>query len=295
MSDARGERPVARGGRRRSTDGRKAAGASGAASHGKRSRPKARVHKRSQIALERAADLLRDPAREPCEIRDGYLDLLGDADPIGAHPGQRWMASRTLPLIYERLWRPIGARVLMGAGALDPQAERHAALAALSLTAGDHVLDVACGPGNFTREFARAADPGIVVGLDASRTMLARAVVETEAPNVAYVRGNAEALPFADRSFDAVCCFAALYLIERPMQAIEEIARVLAPGGRMALLASCNRGPLPVALTRPPVRLATGVRLFDSRELARALARHGLIDVRVRVSGLAQFVSARRP
>ena len=205
------------------------------------------------------------------------------------------MASRTLPIIYERLWRPVGARMLMGAGWMRPDAERRAALAALALTAGDRVLDVACGPGNFTREFARAAGAGLVVGLDASRTMLARAVVETDARNVAYVRGNAEALPFKDDSFDAICCFAALYLIERPMRAIEELARVLAPGGRVALLASCNRGPLPVALTRPPVRLVTGVRLFDSRELARALEREGLIDVRVRVSGLAQFVSARQP
>ena len=296
MSDTAGEGPVARDPRGRDTRGsRKAAAASGAASQGKRPRPKAHSPKRSQTALERVADLLRDPADRPRDLRDGYLDLLGDADPIGAHPGQRWMASRTLPLIYERLWRPVGARVLMGAGGLDPEAERHAALAALSLTADDRVLDVACGPGNFTREFARAAGEGIVVGLDASRTMLARAVLETDTPNVAYVRGDAEALPFADRSFDAVCCFAALYLIERPMQAIEEIARVLAPGGRVALLASCNRGPLRVALTRPAVRLATGVRLFDSHELAQALVGQGLIDVRVRVSGLAQFVSARRP
>lgn len=294
MSDASGERPVA-GGPRGGRGGRKAAAASGAAAHGKRPRPKGRAGESSQTALERVAALMRDPDDRACGLRDGYIDLLGNADPIGPHPGQRWMASRTLPLIYERLWRPIGARVLMGAGGLDPQAERRAAVAALSLTAGDRVLDVACGPGNFTREFACAADPGIVVGLDASRTMLARAVVETEARNVVYVRGDAEALPFADQGFDAVCCFAALYLIERPMEAVGEIARVLAPGGRVALLASCNRGPLPVALTRPPVRFVTGVRLFDSQELARALARQGLSDVRVRVSGMAQFLSARRP
>ncbi|HME04567.1 MAG TPA: methyltransferase domain-containing protein [Solirubrobacteraceae bacterium] len=274
---------------------REAAAALGATPRGVRPRPKRGTPARQQTVLERLADLLRDTADEPRDLCDGYLDLLGDSDPIGPHPGQRWMASRTLPLIYERLWRPAGGRLLMGAGGLDPDTERRAALDALSLTAGDRVLDVACGPGNFTREFAREASRGIVVGLDASRTMLARAVAETSAPNVAYVRGDAEALPFADDSFDAVCCFAALYLIERPMQAIREIARVLAPGGRVALLASCNRGPLPVALTRPPVMLATGVRLFDSGELAGELDRRGLVDVRVRVSGLAQFVSARRP
>lgn len=246
-------------------------------------------------AWERLSGLLAPGSAGPAAARDGYLDLLGEADPIGRHPGQRFMASRTLPLIYERLWRPLGARMLMGAGGLDPRAEREAALTALAPARADRVLDVACGPGNFTRAFARAVPEGLVVGLDASRTMLARAAADTRAPNVVYVRGDAEALPFADGSFDAVCCFAALYLIEHPMDAIAEIARVLAPGGRVALLASCNRGPLPVALTRPGVRLATGVRLFDSRELADALRSHGLREVSVRVSGLAQFLSARRP
>ena len=61
---------------------------------------------------------LLDAARRPVSPRqrDGYLDLLGDEDATGAHPGQRWMASRTLPLIYERAWRPLGGLVLMGPG-----------------------------------------------------------------------------------------------------------------------------------------------------------------------------------
>jgi ubiquinone/menaquinone biosynthesis C-methylase UbiE len=157
------------------------------------------------------------------------------------------------------------------------------------------VLDVGCGPGNFTRIFARAVGDGVVVGLDASRTMLARAVHETHADNVAYLRGDASALPFRDASFDAICCFAALYLIERPMRAVDEIARVLAPGGRVALLASCNRGPLPAAITSPFVKSLTGVRIFSREELTHALTTRGLTDVHQRVSGLAQFVVARKP
>ena len=109
------------------------------------------------------------------------------------------------------------------------------------------MLDVGCGPGNFTRSFARSAEDGTVVGLDTSRTMLARAVQETHAENVAYVRADACALPFRDSSFDAICCFAALYLIEHPIQAVDEITRVLAPGGHLVLLSSCGRG---VALRR---------------------------------------------
>jgi arsenite methyltransferase len=63
--------------------------------------------------------------------------------------------------------------------------------------------------------------------------MLAQAVRHGVPENVAYVRADAAALPFHDGSFDAVACLAALYLIERPLQALDELVRVLAPGGRL--------------------------------------------------------------
>jgi SAM-dependent methyltransferase len=234
------------------------------------------------------------------EERDGYLDLLGPGeDPTGSRPGQRLMASRVLPLIYERLWRPLGGRMLMGALGPGTAGERRIALEMLGLGAGDAVLDVACGPGNFTRAFADAVGAeGVVVGLDASRTMLAQAAREERnpaRPGVVYVRGGATDLPFRDGSFDAVCCFAALYLIEDPLLAVAEIARVLAPGGRVALLSSVARGPLPAGVSDAVVRPLTGVRIFGRDDLTRALADAGLVDVRRRVSGLGQFVSARRP
>ena len=67
-------------------------------------------------AVERTLALFA-PARRPAvaHVEDGYLDLLGEEDPTGGHPGQRLMLSSTLALIYERLWRPLGGRVLMGA------------------------------------------------------------------------------------------------------------------------------------------------------------------------------------
>jgi len=231
------------------------------------------------------------------EERDGYLDLLGAGeDPTGSLPGQRLMASRVLPLIYERLWRPLGGRVLMGALGPSMAGERRIALDMLEISPGDRVLDVACGTGSFSRAFADAG--GEVVGLDASRTMLAQAVREEKnpaRPGVAYVRASATDLPFRDGSFDAVCCFAALYLIEDLLVAVAEIARVVAPGGRVALLSSVARGPLPAGVSDAVVRPLTGVRIFGRDDLTRALADGGLVDVRRRVSGLAQFVSARRP
>jgi SAM-dependent methyltransferase len=238
-----------------------------------------------------------DPGRLPShpDTARGYLDLLGDAEPTGPGLGQRLMVSRVLPQIYQRFWRPLGGRLLMGLGGPSTEDEHRIALEMLAISPGDRVLDVACGPGNFTRDFGEAAGEGAVVGLDASKTMLDVAVRETERENVAYIRGDASDLPFRDGSFDAVCCFAALYLIEEPGRAIEEIVRVLAPGGRVALLSSCNRGPAPASTVNALVRGLSGVRIFGREELTGPLLDAGLVDVEQRISGLAQFVSARRP
>jgi len=208
------------------------------------------------------------------------------------------MLSGAVPRIYERWWRPALGRMfkgMLGPGMAD---EHRIARLLLALSPGDGVLDVACGTGNFSRDFARSVGAaGLVVGIDVSETMLTRAVEDTRKgglANTAYVRGDAQELPFLDASFDAVCCFAALYLIEEPYAAIAEIARVLAPGGRVALLSSVARGPVPAGVTDALVRPLTGVRMFGRDDLTRALSSHGLADVRLRVTGFAQFVSARR-
>jgi len=246
-------------------------------------------------AIGRALELI-PPSRRPGKdgVRDGYLDLLGEESAAGSGLGQQLMESAGLARIYERMWRPVLGRLLLGAMGPGMRDEHRIAVEMLELCEGDEVLDVACGPGNFTRAFARA-DSGLVVGLDASAAMLARAVHETRADNVAYVRGDASAMPFSDASFDAVCCFAALYLIEEPMKALDEIVRVLAPGGRVALLSSVNRGLLPASLTNAVARPLSGIRIFGRDEITDALRERGLERVAQRLSGLAQFVSARRP
>ena len=248
-------------------------------------------------ALERTLELI-EPSRRPAEpdLAAGYIDLLGEERAAGHGPGQQLMESAGLALIYERLWRPVLGRLLMGAMGPGMGDERRLAIEMLELDAGHTVLDVACGPGNFSRAFADAVqDDGLVVGIDASSAMLGRAVAETRADNVAYVRGDASQLPFRDASFDAVCCFAALYLIEEPFAAIDEMVRVLAPDGRIALLSSVNRGLLPASLSNAVVRPLSGIRIFDRDEITRQLSRRRMTRIAQRVSGLGQFVSARKP
>jgi SAM-dependent methyltransferase len=242
---------------------------------------------------DRVAELL-DPERVTAEPHTdrGYLDLLGGGAPPTHGPTQRLMLSRALPLIYERWWRPAWGRVLTGTSA---SGERQIAADLLELKPGDRVLDVACGPGNFSRHFARlVGDAGLCVGLDASPAMLDRAVQDTPGGEVAYVRGDAMRMPFRDGTFDAACCFAALNLIPDPFATLDEIARVLAPGGRVALLTSSTLGPPPLpTLERLGGRL-TGMHVFGAGEIVDALRARGLEDVRRRGGGLTQFVAARR-
>ncbi|MBU3258446.1 methyltransferase domain-containing protein [Roseovarius sp. PS-C2] len=98
----------------------------------------------------------------------------------------------------------------------------------------DSVLDVACGTGATTREaLARTRPDGHVTGLDRNDGMLA--VASSRTPGIEWVQGTAEALPFADASQDAVLCqFGLMFFDDRP-GALQEMRRVLRPGGRIAL------------------------------------------------------------
>ncbi|WP_028922352.1 class I SAM-dependent methyltransferase [Pseudonocardia acaciae] len=247
---------------------------------------------------------LLDPSRLEREPDDaaGYLDLLGDADDRPRTLAQRAMHNNFVAAIYQRWWRPSFAAVL-GLGPQDE--EKRDAVRALGL-GGDRdgdgeqghgrVLDVACGPGNFTRAFAEAlTGDGLVVGLDASRPMLARAVADNAVPRAGYLRADARRLPFADASFDAVCCYAALYLVPEPFTVLAEMLRVLAPGGRIALMASRRPSTEPIRTAGTLLADLNGLRLFDGDELTAVLRTAGLVDIRQRLTGLAQFVNARRP
>jgi ubiquinone/menaquinone biosynthesis C-methylase UbiE len=164
----------------------------------------------------------------------------------------------------------------------------------LGLTPGDGVLDVACGPGNFTREFAGIVGAGgLAVGIDASPTMLARAVADTADGSVAYVRGDAVALPFRDASFDAVCCFAALHLFADPGAALDHMTRVLTPGGRIAILTSCRLASAPGRAVGAVAGAHSGMRLFGPDEIVDGLRERGYAEVRQQIAGWTQFVGGR--
>ena len=201
------------------------------------------------------------------------------------------MLTRAVPAIYERWWRPALGRIAKGPLGPGMADEQRLARLLLGLRPGDGVLDVACGPGNFTRDFARAVGgEGLAVGIDASRTMLERAVRDTPARDVAYVRGDAVRLPFRDASFDAVCCFAALHLFAEPEVALDHMTRVLTPGGRIALLVSCRTRSAPLRAVDGLIGRAAGIRMYEADELVGQLRDRGFDRVHQRVAGWVQIV-----
>jgi SAM-dependent methyltransferase len=230
-------------------------------------------------------------------VRDGYLDLVPGPSPAPTGAAQRLMLTGAVPRIYERWWRPAlgrAAKGVLGPGMAD---ERRIARLMLGLTPGDGILDVACGPGNFTRDFGRTVgQSGLAVGIDASPTMLARAARDTpeSTGNVVYVRGDAVRLPFRDESFDAVCCFAALHLFADPSAALDHMTRVLTPGGRIALFTSCRTRSGPLRTLETVAGAGSGMRMFERDEVAEALAARGFGEIRRRISGFTQFVGGRR-
>lgn len=100
----------------------------------------------------------------------------------------------------------------------------------------DRVLDVACGPGFLTMEFAEVAKSA--TGFDGTDTFVEHARSEAARrglANAEFHHGNAVALPFGDASFDVVSCRAAFHHFPEPHRQIAEMVRVLAPGGRILI------------------------------------------------------------
>lgn len=119
----------------------------------------------------------------------------------------------------------------------------------LELTAGESVLDVACGPGTVARIAAQRVGPGgRVVGVDFSPSML---VVARDKPPVAggapieYRQAPADELPLPDGDFDVVTCQHGLQFFPDRPAALAEMRRVLRRGGRLGVAVWCSIAECP--------------------------------------------------
>jgi SAM-dependent methyltransferase len=110
---------------------------------------------------------------------------------------------------------------------------------AAEFCAGKDVLEIACGTGQGVGLLARLARR--VTGLDIDPELVTRARHSNASrPNVEIVVGNAEELPFSDRSFDVVVLFEAIYYLARPERFAMEARRVLRDGGTL-LVCTANK------------------------------------------------------
>ncbi len=142
---------------------------------------------------------------------------------------------------------------------------RRALVDAIEPEGGARVLDVATGTGMVAAELAARCGCS-VVALDQSPEMLAAARSRFSGwDRVELIEGQAEVLPFADESFDALTFTYLLRYVDDPRATIAELARVVRPGGRMA---SLEFGVPPWLVARAAWRFYTAVGLPSLGRLA---------------------------
>ena len=187
---------------------------------------------------------------------------------------------------------PIAAWYARNTASAVPDMRRTAGEIAATLDAGDWVLEVAPGPGYLAVELAR-------LGLTVSAVDISRAFVRIGAEHAArtgvkvdFRHGDAAALPFEDASFDAVVCRAAFKNFSNPQGALNEMRRVLRPGG-YGLLMDMRRDATDAGIEDEVQKLRLGpVGAFMTRGALRSLRRRAYSQAEFeRMIGAAGFSS----
>jgi SAM-dependent methyltransferase len=174
-------------------------------------------------------------------------------------------------------------------------------LEAAGVQSGTRLLDVACGPGHLAA--GAAAKGAKAVGVDAAEGMVA--VARAGYADIEFLRGDAERLPFGDASFDAVVAGFVVNHLPCPERALAEFARVVRPGGRVAVTVWDRPGRMRLlGVLGEAVEGTEGVcdpglpsggpdpfRFADDAALAALLAGAGLAGAEVRSIAFEQEVA----
>ena len=115
--------------------------------------------------------------------------------------------------------------------------DTHAAYLLPQLRSGLRLLDFGCGPGTITVGLAAAVEPGEVHGVDMEESQIEMARAAAAAgghDNITFHVGNVYELPFEDNFFDVAHCHAVLMHVPDTQTALQEVKRVLKPGGILA-------------------------------------------------------------
>jgi ubiquinone/menaquinone biosynthesis C-methylase UbiE len=141
---------------------------------------------------------------------------------------------------------------------------------------GGRALDLGCGTGNYTLELKRRGFD--VIGLDASEGMLKVA----RAKGLHCIEGDAYSLPFADGSFDLVLSVTMFEFIREPERVLEEVHRVLRPGGEVVIGTMNGRSSWFLFKRLKSLFVETAyryARFYTPRELEGLLKDSGFVDV----------------
>jgi len=150
----------------------------------------------------------------------------------------------------------------------------------VDVAATESVLDVACGPGIVAEHLAPLA--ASVVGIDLTEAMLTEARDRCERAvlnNVRFDAGNAEALPYADGSFDVVVTRLSFHHFTDPGRVLDEMIRVTRPGGRVAVIdviSAENSDDSALHNAIEILRDPSHVRMLPKTELRTLFAARGL-------------------
>jgi ubiquinone/menaquinone biosynthesis C-methylase UbiE len=109
----------------------------------------------------------------------------------------------------------------------------------LGIAPSDHVLEVGFGPGVIVHHLANLAPAGRISGIDLSSEMVAQArarnIAAIRSGRVDLQRGSVESIPFDDNSFDKMLAINSMQVWPDAVVGLQEIRRVIKPGGRIAL------------------------------------------------------------
>jgi SAM-dependent methyltransferase len=172
----------------------------------------------------------------------------------------------------------------------------------LNLGLGDMVLDLACGHGIFTAEWAKRVGPdGLVIGLDLSRSMLARAAHRVHLyrlDNVLLCRGDALQLPLRDGGLAKVNCSGGFHQFPDLPRALSEIARVSAPDAVLTASTFAREKQQeagPWGMIKDGLQASLSVNFVVLGSLGEALGRLGYGDYRYTIPGSwFGYLSARK-
>jgi len=183
--------------------------------------------------------------------------------------------------LYDRLaprYDTLHRRWLKHAGG-EAQAALEAAARAL-ITADTKLLDAGCGTGAFARKLiAEGMSPQHITLLDPSQAMLSRCD-DMAAPRI---KGRLEAIPFDDGEFDMVTCAWALETVRSPETALQELGRVVRPGGTVCLAFCADTAPSSLAawLMRQALTRRNTGRFLDRQSVADTLKAFGGFETRM--------------